>query len=67
MCFCGGGIRTKIIYHDGRDWVVEGRGDEYWSFALDDERWQRGFPGGMTSEDIRMVFPEQGGGTGAVD
>lgn len=42
--------------------MMAGIGDEYWSLALDEERWQRGFPAGITSEDIRMVFPEQGGG-----
>jgi hypothetical protein len=56
MCFCRPGIRTKIIYHDGRDWIVERRGEEYWSFALDEEQWQRGLPSGMTSDDIG--FPE---------
>jgi hypothetical protein len=56
MCFCRPGITTKIIYHDGRDWLVEQRGDECWSLALDEERWQRGFPSGMTNDDFEWCF-----------
>ena len=53
---CRAGIWTKLIYHDGRDWIVELRGEEYWSFALDEENWQQGVPSGMTSEDMRGMF-----------
>lgn len=56
-----------MIYHDGRDWIIERRGEEYWSFALEEEQWQRGLPAGMTNEDICMVFPELSGGTVAVE
>lgn len=48
-----GFIRTHMIYHDGRDWMVELRGEQYWSLALDEEDWQHGLPSGLTPEDIR--------------
>jgi hypothetical protein len=56
MGMCDPGIRTKLIYHDGQDWIVDLRGDEYWSSPLDEEHWQQGLPLGMTSEDLRGVF-----------
>ena len=52
----GTGIRMKIMYHDGRDWIVELRGEEYWSLALDEEEWQQGLPSGMMNEDMRGVI-----------
>jgi hypothetical protein len=53
---CDPGIRTKLVYHDGQDWIVDLRGDEYWSSPLGEEHWQQGLPLGMTSEDMRGVF-----------
>jgi hypothetical protein len=53
---CGVGIRVKIMYHDGRDWIVELRGQEYWALALDEDQRRRGLPSGMVNEDMRGVF-----------
>jgi hypothetical protein len=56
MCICSGGIKTRIIYHDGRDWIIEKRGEDYWSFPLDGEEWIRGFTSALTVEDVTMMF-----------
>jgi hypothetical protein len=44
MCICSGGIKSKTIYHEGRDWIIEKRGEDYWSFPLDGDEWTQGFP-----------------------
>jgi hypothetical protein len=41
-----------MIYHDGRDWIIEQRGEDYWSFPLDAEEWTQGLPQDLTVEDI---------------
>ena len=56
MVICNGGIQSKTIYHDGRDWIVEKRGEDYWSFPLDGEEWVYGFPSALTIEDVIMMF-----------
>jgi hypothetical protein len=56
MCMCGGGTQTTMIYHDGRDWIIEQRGEDYWSFRLDAEEWTQGLPQDLTVEDIETKF-----------
>jgi hypothetical protein len=56
MCTCGVRTKTKTIYHDGRDWIIEKRGDEYWSFSVDEEEWIQGLPAGITIEDAALLF-----------
>jgi hypothetical protein len=56
MCMCGGGTKTTMIYHDGRDWIIEQRGEDYWSFPLDGEDWTQGFPPALTVEDVVLMF-----------
>jgi hypothetical protein len=35
-------MQTTMIYHDGRDWIIEQRGEDYWSFPVDGEEWMQG-------------------------
>jgi hypothetical protein len=56
MCLCSGGIKSKAIYHDGRDWIIEKRGDDYWSFPLDGDEWVLGFPPALTVDDVTLLF-----------
>ena len=48
----GGETQTTMVYHDGRDWIIERRGQDYWSFPLDGEGWMQGLPPGLTVEDV---------------
>ena len=47
---------TKTVYHDGRDWIIEKRGDDYVSFPLDGEEWIPGLPPALTVEDMTLIF-----------
>ncbi len=49
-------MSARTIYHDGRDWVIEQRGDDYWCWPLDSDEWQKGMPSGMTQEDLNLLF-----------
>jgi hypothetical protein len=53
---CRVGITSRIIYHDGRDWIIEKREDDYWSFPFDGEEWTPGFPPALSAEDATMMF-----------
>jgi hypothetical protein len=56
MVICSGGIQSKTIYHDGRDWIIEKREEDYWSFPLDGEEWIPGLPPALTIEDMTPIF-----------
>jgi hypothetical protein len=58
MGICRVGIALRLIYHDGRDWIIERRGEDYWSFPLDGDEWQPGFPAGLTEQDVGWMFEE---------
>ena len=45
-----------MVYHEGRDWLIEKRGPAYWSFPLDAESWHHGPPSGMELEDIEALL-----------
>jgi hypothetical protein len=56
MCRCRVGLTSRIIYHDGRDWIIEKRGEDYCSFLLDGEEWIQGLPQTLTVEDVTIMF-----------
>jgi hypothetical protein len=56
MYICRVTITSKTIYHDGRDWIIEKRGEDYWSFPLDSEDWAQGLPPALTLEDATLMF-----------
>jgi hypothetical protein len=49
-------VISRMIYHDGRDWIIEKHGEDYWSFRLDGEEWTPGFPPALSAEDGTMMF-----------
>jgi hypothetical protein len=55
MSFCTD-VQSKTIYHDGRDWIIEKRGEDYWSFPLDGDEWTQGLPPALTIEDVTLMF-----------
>jgi hypothetical protein len=56
MSLCSVSVTSRLIYHDGRDWIIEQRGEDYWSFPLDGEEWIHGFPPALTDEDLTLIF-----------
>lgn len=56
MGICPVGITSRIIYYVGRDWIIEKRGEDHWSFPIDADEWQPGFPTGLTVEDVALMF-----------
>jgi hypothetical protein len=56
MCLCSGGIKSRTIYHDGRDWIIEQRGEDYWSFPPDGSEWMQGLPPDLSFEDVIIIF-----------
>ena len=52
MFLCRVTIPSKTMYHDGRDWIIEKRGEDYWSFPLDGEEWTQGLPQGLTVKEV---------------
>ena len=37
-------------------WVIEQRGEDYWSFPLDGDEWTQGLHPAFTIEDVTMIF-----------
>jgi hypothetical protein len=56
MSICEVRVTSRIIYHDGRDWIIEQRGNEYWSFPVDGEFWMQGLPPALSVEDVALIF-----------
>jgi hypothetical protein len=56
MWLCSVEVKSRTIYHDGKDWIIEKRGEDYWSFPLDGDEWTQGFPPGLTVEDLTYMF-----------
>jgi hypothetical protein len=56
MSLCSVSIMARLIYHDGRDWIIEKRGEDHWSFPVDGEEWTPGFPPALSAEDATIMF-----------
>jgi hypothetical protein len=56
MSLCSVSVTSRLIYHDGRDWIIEQRGEDHWSFPVDGEDWKPGFPPGLTVDDVALMF-----------
>jgi len=43
MVLCRSEIYSKLIYHEGCDWIIEKWGERDWSLRLDGEEWSKGY------------------------
>ena len=49
-------LLARMVWHEGKDWIIRRDGEEYSFRELDSEGWSLGVPLGMTLDDAALLL-----------
>jgi hypothetical protein len=49
-------LLERMVWHEGKDWMIRRDGEEYSFREIDSDAWNCGVPIGMTIDDAALLF-----------